>query len=155
MVMGVLFSVASCGSKTGEKDLDEVKAKGEIVVGMECAYAPYNWAQATSNEYASVPLENGTYADGYDVQIAKRIAEALGVKLVIKPIEWNGLTSALNSRQIDMIIAGMSPTEDRRLSVDFTNTYLDSELVIVVKKGSAYASATILSIMTLSVRLRA
>lgn len=142
MVMGVLFAVASCGSKTGEKDLEEVKAKGTIVVGMECAYAPYNWAQATSNEYASVRLDNGTYADGYDVQIAKRIAEALGVELVIKPIEWNGLTSALNSRQIDMIIAGMSPTEDRRLSVDFTNTYLDSELVIVVKKGSAYASAT-------------
>ena len=49
MVMGVLFAVASCGSKTGEKDLEEVKAKGTIVVGMECAYAPYNWAQATSN----------------------------------------------------------------------------------------------------------
>lgn len=145
MVMGVLFAVASCGSKTGEKDLEKVKARGTIIVGMECAYAPYNWAQATSNEYASVRLDNGTYADGYDVQMAKKIAEALGVELVIKPIEWNGLTSALNSRQIDMIIAGMSPTEDRKLSIDFTDTYYDSDLVMVVRKDSAYASATKIS----------
>lgn len=145
MVMGVLFAVASCGSKTGEKDLEEVKAKGAIVVGMECAYAPYNWAQATSNEYASVRLESGTYADGYDVQMAKKIADALGVELVIKPIEWSGLTSALNSKQIDLIIAGMSPTEDRKLSIDFTDTYYDSDLVMVVRKDSAYASATKIS----------
>ena len=145
MVMGVLFAVASCGSKTGEKDLEEVKAKGTIVVGMECSYAPYNWAQATSNEYASVRLESGTYADGYDVQMAKKIADALGVELVIKPIKWNGLTSALNSKQIDLIIAGMSPTEDRKLSIDFTDTYYDSDLVMVIRKDSAYVSATKIS----------
>lgn len=145
MTLGVLFTVASCGSKTGEKDLEDVKARGTIIVGMECAYAPYNWAQATSNEYASVRLDNGTYADGYDVQMAKKIAEALGVELVIKPIEWNGLTSALNSKQIDLIIAGMSPTEDRKLSIDFTDTYYDSDLVMVVRKDSAYASATKIS----------
>lgn len=145
MVFGVLLVVASCGSKTGENDLENVKAKGTIVVGMECAYAPYNWAQATQNEYASVRLENGTYADGYDVQMAKKIADALGVELVIMPIEWNGLTSALNSSRIDLIIAGMSPTADRRLSIDFTDTYYDSDLVMVVKKDSAYASATKIS----------
>lgn len=145
MVFGVLLVVASCGSKTGENDLENVKAKGTIVVGMECAYAPYNWAQATQNEYASVRLENGTYADGYDVQMAKKIADALGVELVIMPIEWNGLTSALSSSRIDLIIAGMSPTADRRLSIDFTDTYYDSDLVMVVKKDSAYASATKIS----------
>ena len=134
MVMGVLFAVASCGSKTGEKDLDEVKAKGEIVVGMECAYAPYNWAQATSNEYASVPLENGTYADGYDVQIAKYIAAELGMNLEIVANEWDSLIPAVQSGAVDGIIAGMSPTEERMQEVDFTHCYYRSNLVIIYKK---------------------
>jgi putative lysine transport system substrate-binding protein len=82
------------------------------------------------------------FADGYDVQIAKKIATALGVELEIKPIEWEGLIPALESGEIDMIIAGMSPTEKRKLSIDFSDTYFDSNLVMVVKKDGAYANAT-------------
>ena len=111
---------------------------------MECAYAPYNWSQTSENEY-TVKVQDGLYADGYDIQIAKKVADSLGVSLEIKPIEWNGLLSALNSGQIDLIIAGMSPTEERKLSIDFTDTYYDSNLVMVVKKDSAYASATKIS----------
>ena len=58
-------------------------AEGTFRVGMECNYAPYNWTQAEESEY-TVPIEGGGgYADGYDVQIAKRIAEGLGKELVI------------------------------------------------------------------------
>ena len=85
------------------------------------------------------------YADGYDVQIAKKIADALGVTLVIKPIEWDGLIPALESENIDMVIAGMSPTDDRKLSIDFSDTYFDSNLVMVIKKDSEYASAVSIS----------
>ena len=60
-------------------------------VGMECNYAPYNWTQAEESEYA-VPLAAGGYADGYDVRIARRIADALGMDLEIVKIEWDGLT---------------------------------------------------------------
>lgn len=137
----MLLTFASCNKVDPAKDLETIKEKGTLVVGMECAYAPYNWTQTSSNEY-TVKLENGAYADGYDVQIAKKVAEAIGVTLVIKPIEWDGLISALEAGEIDMIIAGMSPTEDRKLSIDFSDTYFDSNLVMVVKRDGAYASAT-------------
>lgn len=141
-VMVVLsLALTSCGGVNPEKDLENILAKGKLVVGMECAYAPYNWAEANANDYTN-KVENGTYADGFDVQIAKKIADALGVDLVIRAIEWDGLIPALESGEIDMIIAGMSPTEKRKLSIDFSDTYFDSNLVMVVKKGSEYENAT-------------
>ncbi len=133
--------LVSCGA-AGAEDLDNVKAAGKIVVGMECAYAPYNWTTSTPSE-TTVPISNsqGSYADGYDVQIARLIAQKLGVDLEIKAIEWDGLIPALEAGEIDMIIAGMSPTDERKLSIDFSDTYFDSNLVMVVKKGGSYASA--------------
>ena len=110
-------------------------------VGMECGYAPFNWAQVEQTE-GSVPIDgNQGYADGYDV----KIAEGLGRELVIVKIEWDGLIPALNSGMIDAVIAGMSPTEERKLSVLFTDNYYNSDLVIVVRKDGAYANATQLS----------
>ena len=132
----------SCGSTVdASKDVENIKAKGKLVVGMECAYAPYNWAQPSANEF-TVPLSDGSYADGYDVRIAKAIADDLGVELVITPTVWDGLIPSLQSGAIDMIIAGMSPTEERKESIDFSDTYFDSNLVMVVKKDGAYANAT-------------
>ena len=137
------MAVLTACNTTPASDLEKVTAAGKIVVGMECAYAPYNWTTATASE-TTVPIANGsnTYADGYDVQIAKLIAEALDVTLEIKAIEWDGLIPALEAGEIDMIIAGMSPTEKRKLSIDFSDTYFDSNLVMVVKKDGAYANAT-------------
>ena len=135
-------ALASCNTAP-ESDLQKIKDAGKIVVGMECAYAPYNWTTATATD-TTVAISNGvagTYADGYDVQIAALIAEALGVTLEIKAIEWDGLIPALEAGEIDMIIAGMSPTEERKLSIDFSDTYFDSNLVMVVKKDGAYANA--------------
>lgn len=144
-VISVVLVLRSCDfEKTdGTTDLETIESKGKIVVGMECAYAPYNWTTTTPNEH-TVPIANnpGAYADGYDVVIAKAIADALGVELEIRAIEWGGLIAALESGEIDMIIAGMSPTEDRKLSIDFTDTYFDSELVMVVRKDGAYVNAT-------------
>ncbi len=141
MLLTCTVAFSSCSKVDGAADLDKVKSAGKIVVGMECAYAPYNWSQPTASD-TTVALADGLYADGYDVQIAKLIADALGVTLEIKPIEWNGLIEALNAGTIDMVIAGMSPTEERKLSIDFSDTYFDSNLVMVVKKDSAYATAT-------------
>ncbi len=109
-------------------------------VGMECDYAPFNWTQSEPGEYA-VPLEGGGYADGYDVRIAQLVAEYLGMDLVIVKTEWNGLPPAVLSGDIDAIIAGMSPTEERKVTLDFTDPYYASDLVIVVRKDGPYASA--------------
>lgn len=120
-------------------------AAEQFRVGMECGYPPFNWTQVEADEN-SVPIEGGMgYAGGYDVEIAKKIAESLGKELVIVKIEWDGLIPALQSDMIDAVIAGMSPTAERKVTVDFTDAYYNSDLVIVVRKDSAYADATQLS----------
>jgi len=141
-VVMAVFALTSCGGAAGKNDLENVKAAGKIVVGMECDYAPYNWTTTTATE-TTVPISNvpNAYTDGYDVQIAKLIAAALEVDLEIKAIKWEGLIPALESGEIDMIIAGMSPTDERKLSIDFSDTYFDSNLVMVVRKDGAYAEA--------------
>ena len=120
-------------------------AEGAFRVGMECNYPPYNWTQTEPSEHA-VPIEGGMgYADGYDVQIAKRIAEGLGKELVIVKTEWDGLPLGVQSGMIDAIIAGMSPTEERKATLDFSENYYQCELVLVVRKDSPFAAAKTLS----------
>lgn len=116
-------------------------------VGMECNYAPYNWTQSEASEDA-VAIAAGGYADGYDVRIAKLIAEKLGMDLEIVKTEWDGLTPALLSGNIDAIIAGMSPSAKRKLTIDFTDAYYVAELTVVVRKDSAFAAATCLEDLT-------
>lgn len=108
-------------------------AEGTFRVGMECNYAPYNWTQANASEYA-VEIEGGGYADGYDVQIARKIAEGLGKELVIVKTEWDGLPMGVMTGAFDAIIAGMSPTAEREAEIDFTQTYYESNLVVIIRK---------------------
>lgn len=109
-------------------------------VGMECNYAPYNWMQAEESPY-TVKLASGGYADGYDVQIARYLADKLGMELEIVKYEWDGLPIGLTSGKIDAVIAGMSPTAERRLTIDFTAPYYETDLVVVVRKDGPYANA--------------
>jgi len=138
LVLALALSFAACGAPEGSAD------KQVLRVGMECNYAPFNWTQLDDSNGA-VPISSGGYAGGYDVEIAKRLADALGRELVIVKTEWEGLIPALNSGKIDAIIAGMSPTAERAESVDFSDPYYESELVIVVRKDGPYASATSLA----------
>ncbi|WP_280737497.1 MULTISPECIES: ABC transporter permease subunit [unclassified Enterococcus] len=116
--------------------------EGEFKVGMEAGYAPFNWTQ-TNDSHGAVPIfgSKDAYAGGYDVQIAKKIAEGLDKELVIVQTQWDGLAPALQSGKIDAIIAGMSPTEERKKEIDFTDPYYESHLVVVVQKDSPYADA--------------
>lgn len=113
-------------------------------VGMECNYAPFNWTQAEPGENA-IPLDGGGYADGYDVRIAKKIADYLGYDLEIVKTEWDGLIMSVMAGKIDCIIAGMSPTEERLMTIDFSDAYYESDLVIVVRKDSPWANAASLA----------
>jgi putative lysine transport system permease protein len=120
------------------------KADSETLkVGMELAYAPYNFMQATPNQ-RTVEV-NGGYANGYDVQIAKKIAEGMGKNLEIVATQWDGLLPGLTSKKIDIICAGMSPTNERRRTIYFSDYYYTSEITVVVKKDSKYANAQSLS----------
>ena len=114
------------------------KATGTLKVGMECAYEPYNWTDTEGKSYGAVPIsgegKDGLYANGYDVQIAQYVANKLGLKLEIYSIEWDSLLPALESGTIDAIVAGMSPTAERAKEIDFTDTYYESNLVVIIKK---------------------
>ncbi len=117
------------------------KDDGKFRVGLEAAYAPFNWTQL-DNSNGAVKIEGtAEYAGGYDVEIAKKIAAGLGKELVIVKIEWEGLTPALTSGKIDAIIAGMSPTAERKETIDFSDNYYKSNLVMVVKNGGPYVDA--------------
>lgn len=111
---------------------------GTLKVAMECAYAPFNWTDTSNPTLGAVPIsgegKEGLYANGYDVQIAKYIANKLGMALEIYAIEWDGLIPALDAGTVDAIIAGMSPTAEREEQIDFTNVYYSSNLVVIYKK---------------------
>ena len=160
LVGSMCLAAAGCGSK--EEVVEEVKeaateakeeaeeaveeatgSNGELKVGLECNYPPFNWTQLDDSNGA-VPIQGaaGQYAGGYDVEIAKKIADGLGMDLVIVKTEWDGLIPALQGDVIDVIIAGMSPTAERKETIDFTDNYYKSDLVMVVKADSEYANAT-------------
>lgn len=113
-----------------------------FTVGLEAAYAPFNWTQMDDSNGGVKIDGSAEYAGGYDIEIAKKIADGLGKELVIVKTEWDGLVPALISGKIDAIVAGMSPTEERKMTIDFSENYYKSDLVMVVKRGGAYESAT-------------
>lgn len=119
------------------------ETKETLVVGLECNYAPFNWTEVRANEYTyPIDGQSGQFVDGYDVQVAKYLAETLDYNLKIVKLGWEALIPALQDETINLVIAGMTDTEERRLSIDFTNEYYRSELVLIVKETSTYASAT-------------
>ncbi len=115
---------------------------GVLTVGMECAYAPYNWTQMTDANGA-VPISNvpGAYANGYDVMIAKRICEAYGWELEIVSSAWDSLTPAVQSKTMDANIAGQSMTADRMAEVEMAGPYYYATIVCVTTKDSKFANA--------------
>lgn len=133
--LSLLLSFTGCGSQ---------KDENALVVGMECGYAPYNYTQKDDADGA-VKISNAQgYANGYDVMIAKKVAEKLGKTLVIEQYEFDSLINAVNAGSIDLIIAGMSPRADRMESIDFSDPYYDGQLVIVVRKDGKFKDATCL-----------
>ena len=107
---------------------------GVLKVAMECAYDPFNWTQTTNANGAVQIHGTALYANGYDVQIAKYVANALGMELEIYAAEWESLITGVQAGTFDAIIAGMSPTEEREQEVDFTECYYNSNLVVIYKK---------------------
>lgn len=111
---------------------------GVLKVGMECAYEPYNWTETASGTIGEVAIsgegKENLFANGYDVQVAQYVANQLGLKLEIYALEWDSLLPAVQSGAIDAIVAGMSPTAERQKEIDFTATYYESNLVVIIRK---------------------
>lgn len=130
------LALTGCGAQNSEAESET------FTVGMECNYAPFNW-QTTEATDTSVDLGSGAgYCDGYDVMIAQDIADDLGKELQVKKVSWAGLQPALESGEIDAIIAGMTADADREQGIDFTTPYYESEMVMIVREGSEEAGYT-------------
>ncbi len=153
ILMALVLTLALCacgeGTQAGKQYPDVPGLEdGILTVGMECNYAPYNWTQ-NSDANGAVPIVNnpGMYANGYDVIIARKIADHYGVQLEIMALEWGGLCPALGNT-IDAVIAGQSMTADRLLEVDMAGPYYYATIVCLTKEGSANASAAGMSQLT-------
>lgn len=143
MACSACVALVGCSGLDASTDLETVTSSGVLRVGMEAGYQPFNWTQTTDADGAvAISGMDGYYANGYDVMVALEIADQLGVELEVYALEWDALIGALTAGTIDCIIAGMSPTAERKESIDFTDAYYTSNLVIVVTEGSELASCT-------------
>ena len=142
------LSLAACGSGSTASTTAAAAAStgvedGVLTIAMECAYAPYNWMQGDDSNGA-VPISNvpGSYANGYDVMIGKKIAEANGWELEVIQADWDSLVPGVQTGIYDAVIAGQSMTAERSEQVDFAGPYFYASIVCVTKKDSPYATAT-------------
>ena len=115
---------------------------GVLTIAMECAYAPYNWTQSDDSNGA-VPISNapGSYANGYDVMIGKKICEANGWQLEVIQSDWDSLVPGVQTGTFDAVIAGQSMTAERAEQVDFAGPYFYATIVCLTTKNSPYANA--------------
>lgn len=148
LAVGVLVS---CGAKqpeetTAPEAVDETTAepadtsKGTLVMGTNAAFPPYEFTES-----------DGTIA-GIDAEIAKAVADKMGYALEIKDMEFDSLIPAVQGGSIDFALAGMTVTDERKESVNFSDTYATGVQVIIVKDGSEIASADDLEGKTIGVQ---
>lgn len=156
MAMSMLSACSGSGSSdttTAASATEGTEAastsNGVLRVGMECAYAPFNWTQVSAevpNGDTAVEIYGGGgYAYGYDVMVAKMLAEELGMDLEVHKVEWDSIGISMDSGEYDCIIAGMGRTSERMLSYSFTEPYYYRSNCVVVKKGSEFENITGLS----------
>ncbi len=150
LAIAMVLSFAGCGSAketategTAANETTEGAAEGEKVlkVAMECGYAPYNWTQPDDSNGAVPINDSSDYAYGYDVMIAKKIAETLGYELQIVKLDWDSLVPAVQSGTVDCVIAGQSVTSERLEMVDFSTPYYYASVVGLVKADGPLSGA--------------
>lgn len=132
LALAMTFSIVACGNKEdkgtsseSKTAITEIKDKGELIVGLSADYAPYEFYTMVDGKKTIV---------GFDVELAKEIAKDLGVKLTLKEMKFDALLGALPANQIDMIISGMNPDEERAKVVDFSDIYYTAQHGVLVNK---------------------
>ena len=145
LVLGTMsiLALAACGNTSDTADssatdsaastattdkLQEIKDKGKLVMGTSADYPPYEWHLIKDGKDEII---------GFDIDIAQAIADELGVELEVKDMAFDGLIPALSTGKIDMIVAGMNATEERKQSVDFTDVYYTQTDIVVIRKEDA------------------
>ncbi len=117
LALSMLCCFAGCGAKSNT-----------LTMGTNAAFPPYEFVD---DEGAIV---------GIDAEIAQAVAEKLGMELEIKDMEFDSLIPAVQEGSVDIVLAGMTVTDERKESVDFTDSYATGIQVIIVKEDSEIAS---------------
>ena len=128
----MVFTLVACGDKKDEgKDddkplglVDQIKANGKLVVGTSADYPPYEFHTEIDGKDTIV---------GFDIDIAKYIADDLGVALEIVDMNFDNLLMSLANDEFDMVIAGLTKDEKRALTTDFSKPYLESKNLVLVR----------------------
>ncbi|MBQ6970832.1 MAG: transporter substrate-binding domain-containing protein [Synergistaceae bacterium] len=127
-----------------ESEEKKPKAKPVLRIGAECDYVPNSWEEYKPSD-SNVPIANleGYYAEGYDIQIARIVAEELGMTLEVRKFAWNDLLPALNRGEIDAVFSSMLDTPERKLIADFSDPYEvePTEYAMIVDSVSPYITA--------------
>jgi polar amino acid transport system substrate-binding protein len=136
-VTTIAISMVGCGSSAKKESansnvtaLEAIKSKGKLVVGTSADYPPYEFHKEIDGKDQIV---------GFDIEIAKQLAKDLGVELEIKDMAFDGLLVALQSDKIDMVFAGMTPTEERKQNADFTDIYYTATHRFILRSGDEAA----------------
>lgn len=106
--------------------LESIKSKGKLVVGTSADYPPFEFHKVIDGKDTIV---------GFDIKIAEEVAKDMGVKLEIKDMDFDGLLVAEQANKIDLVLAGINPTDERKQNVDFSDVYYKSDSGFIVRKG--------------------
>ena len=136
-VATIAISMVGCGSSTKKESansnasaIDTIKSKGKLVVGTSADYPPYEFHSEVNGKDEIV---------GFDIEIAKQFAKDLGVELEIKDMAFDGLLVALQADKVDMIFAGMTPTDERKQNADFSDIYYQATHRFILRSGDETA----------------
>lgn len=126
VVLAVLMACAvfaACSKNTDNGN----ETKGTLVMATNATFPPYEY-------------KDGDSFAGIDVEIAEKIAEKLGMTLEIQDVEFGSIIGGVQTGKFDMGMAGLTVTDERKESVNFTNTYAKAKQVVIVKSDSSIAS---------------
>lgn len=127
-IFGACGTPAQSQSKEYSTTLEDVKTKGELIIGLDDTFAPMGFRE-----------EDGTLV-GFDIDLANAVAEVLGVKATFQPIDWNAKEMELATGKIDCIWNGLSATPERKESMSLSNPYLDNRIIVMTREGVSLAS---------------
>lgn len=108
--------------------LSAIKERGKIVVGTASGYPPYEFVDITSPNQEVI---------GIDMELAKAIAEEIGVELEVQDMTFSAVLTSLPAHKIDLAIAGINPTDERKKTLDFSDVYLKAEQSLIILKDNA------------------
>ncbi|WP_347161267.1 transporter substrate-binding domain-containing protein [Peptostreptococcus anaerobius] len=133
LVAVMALGMVACGKKdaganSSQTALAKIQANKKLVLGTSPDYPPFEFLVSEGGKGNVV---------GADIELAKKLAEKMGVELEIKTIDFDALIPALQSGKVDVVITGMSPTEERKKNIDFLDIYFQGKNGVIVKKGDA------------------